>query len=190
MLPAAGPPPGVSDPVEEEADGADEGAADAVEALDDGLIDPAFADRLLAVADQPPLAPWEPDGAERRALLPLELLGWDERDQLVGVRCEADRVLLAEGRPARRRPLTVTRLTRWARAGRVTLHCAEGDVQVRLLAPEEYAGLSLGDARDGRVAGPVRMARAGQRSSQRDRVAGTLVARVVRVLPDVQVGTG
>ena len=69
-----------------------------------------------------------------------------------------------------------------------------GDVlplsEVRLLAPQEYAGLSIGDEANGRLAGPVRMARSGQRSGQRDEVAGTLVQRVVRAFPEAQVGTG
>ena len=148
------------------------------------------AERLLEVADLPPLAPWEPDRADRGRLLPLELLAWDADDRLIGVRCTADQVLLATGRPATRRPVTVTRLTRWARAGRVTLHAEDGDVEVRLLAPDEYEGLSLGDVRSGRLAGPVRMARSGQRSGQRDEVTDALVARVLRVVPDAQVANG
>ena len=158
------------------------------------------AERLLAVADLPPLAPWEPDRADRGRLLPLELLAWDAKDRLIGVRCTADEVLVASGRPPVRRPVTVTRITRWARAGRVTLHLGRtdveggdgegGDVEARLLAPSEYAGLSLGDVRSGRVAGPVRMARSGQRSGQRDEVTEALVARVLRVAPGVQVANG
>lgn len=148
------------------------------------------ASRLLAVADGPPLAPEEPDSADRGRLLPLELLGWDAADRLVGVRCRDAEVVLRSGRPPTRRSLVVKRLTRWARAGRVTLHCEDGDVEVRLLAPQEYAGLSFGDAREGRVAGPVRVARSGQRSGQRDQVAAALVGRVLRVTPETQVGTG
>ncbi len=151
------------------------------------LVDGA---RLLAVADGPPLAPGEPDGADRGPLLPLELLGWDATDHLVGLRCTSGEVVLREGRPARRRTLAVTRLTRWARAGRLTLHTGGDDVEVRLLAPSEYDGLSLGDERAGRVAGPLRMARSGQLSGRRDDVARALVARVVRVSPDAQVGNG
>lgn len=152
--------------------------------------EPVYVERLLAVADGPPLAPWEPDRADRGRLLPLELLAWNADDRLIGVRCTQDEVLLATGRPASRRPLTVTRLTRWARAGRVTLHAEGGDVEVRLLAPDEYAGLSLGDSRTGRMVGPVRMARSGQRSGQRDQVAAALVGRVLRVAPEVQVANG
>jgi len=148
------------------------------------------AERLLTVADRPPLAPWEPDAADRGRLLPLELLAWDADDRLIGVRCTSDEVRVASGRPATRRALTVTRITRWARAGRLTLHAEDGDVEVRLLAPDEYEGLSLGDLRSGRVAGPVRMARSGQRSGQRDEIAGALVARVLRVVPDAQVAHG
>lgn len=148
------------------------------------------AERLLAVADSSPLAPWEPDRADRGRLLPLELLAWDADDHLIGVRCTSDEVLLATGRPAARRPLTVERLTRWARAGRLTLHAEDGDVEVRLLAPDEYSGLSLGDTRSGRVAGPLRVARSGQRSGQRDEVADALVARVLRVAPEAQVAHG
>ena len=151
------------------------------------LIDAA---RLLQVADGPPLAPEEPDGADRGPLLPLELLAWNGDGRLVGVRCGTEEVVLRAGRPGRRRSLVVKRLTRWARAGRVTLHCEDGDVEVRLLAPQEYAGLSIGDEANGRLAGPVRMARSGQRSGQRDEVAGTLVQRVVRAFPEAQVGTG
>lgn len=147
------------------------------------------AERLLALADGPPLAPEEPDAADRGPLLPLELLAWDDSDHLVGVRC-SDGVVVRAGRPPRRRTLTVKRLTRWARAGRVTLHCEDGDVELRLLAPSEYAGVSIGDARPGRVAGPVRVARSGQLSGRRDDVLRTLVARVVRVVPEVQVGNG
>jgi len=147
-------------------------------------------DRLLKVADGPPLAPEEPDGADRGPLLPLELLGWDATDHLVGVRCAADRVVLRSGRPAVRSTLAVTRLTRWARAGRLTLHCEGGDVEVRLLAPAEYAAVALGDERPARVAGPVRMARSGQLSGRRDDVATALIARVLRVSPQVQVGNG
>jgi hypothetical protein len=146
-------------------------------------------ERLLALADRPPLAPEEPDAADRGPLLPLELLAWDAGDHLVGVRC-SDGVVLRAGRPARRRALTVKRLTRWARAGRVTLHCEDGDVELRLLAPSEYADVSLGDERPGRVAGPLRMARSGQLSGRRDDVLRALVARVLRVAPDVQVGNG
>lgn len=148
------------------------------------------ANRLLAVADGPPLAPEEPDSADRGRLLPLELLGWDAADRLVGVRCRDAEVVLRSGRPPTRRSLVVKRLTRWARAGRVTLHCEDGDVVLRLLAPTEYADVSLGDERPTRVAGPVRMARSGQLSGRRDEVSRTLVARVVRVFPDVQVGNG
>lgn len=162
----------------------------AADAPDPGTRDLVDADRLLAVADAPPLAPGEPDGADRGSLLPLELLAWDAGDRLVGVRCTGGQVVLRSGRPPRRRPLVVQRLTRWARAGRVTLHCEDGDVEVRLLAPQEYAGLSFGDAREGRVAGPVRVARSGQRSGQRDQVAAALVGRVLRVTPETQVGTG
>ncbi len=147
-------------------------------------------DRLLRVADGPPLAPEEPDGADRGPLLPLELLGWDATDHLVGVRCVADQVVLRSGRPAVRSTLAVTRLTRWARAGRLTLHCEGGDVEVRLLAPAEYAAVALGDERPARVAGPVRMARSGQLSGRRDDVATALIARVLRVSPQVQVGNG
>ena len=157
------------------------------EAVEEELV---HAERLLAVADAPPLAPWEPDRADRGRLLPLELLAWDGDDRLIGVRCTADEVLVARGRPARRTPLTVTRITRWARAGRVTLHAEAGDVEVRLLAPDEYAGLSLGDVRSGRVAGPLRVARSGQRSGQRDVVADALVGRVLRVAPEAQVANG
>jgi hypothetical protein len=145
------------------------------------------ARRLLAVADGPPLAPEEPDGADRGPLLPLELLGWDGTDHLVGVRC-SEGVVLRSGRPPTRRTLQVKRLTRWARAGRLTLHCEDGDVEVRLLAPGEYADVALGDARSGRVAGPLRMARSGQLSARRDQALQALVARVLRVAPDVQVG--
>ena len=176
-------------PVDEAA--ADEApAGDAPRLLDDEgqpLVDEA---RLLAVADGPPLAPEEPDDADRRPLLPLELLAWDAGDHLVGVRCTGGEVVLRSGRPARRQVLTVTRVTRWARAGRVTLHGEAGDVEVRLLAPQEYEGLSLGDAREGRLAGPVRVARSGQRAGQRDAVAQTLVARVLQVVPAAQVATG
>lgn len=150
------------------------------------LVDAA---RLPAVADWPPLAPEEPDDADRGQLLPLELLGWDGTDHLVGVRC-AEQVVVRSGRPPARRVAAVQRVTRWARAGRVTLHCADGDLEVRLLAPSEYDGVAIGDARPGRVAGPLRMARSGQLSGRRDDVQRALVARVVRVSPDVQVGNG
>lgn len=158
-----------------------------------------------AVVDNPPLAPWEPDEAEHGPLLPLELLAWDGTGRLVGIRCSDSEVVLRSGRPAGRRPLTVGRLTRWARAGRVTLHSGAGeageaggaggpggagDVEVRLLAPQEYGGLSIGDERPARVAGPLRIARSGQRSAQREDVAQTLVGRVLRVFPDAQVFTG
>lgn len=154
------------------------------------VTDVVPAERLLAVADSPPLAPDEPDDADRRPLLPLELLAWDGDDRLVGVRCTGGEVVLRSGRPGRRRALALTRITRWARAGHVTLHGEAGDLALRLLAPGEYAGLSLGDQREGRLAGPVRMARSGQLSGLRDDVARALVARVVRVSPDVQVGNG
>ncbi len=143
-----------------------------------------------AVVDSPPLAPEEPDGADRGPLLPLELLAWDGTDHLVGVRCSGAEVVVRGGRPPRRRAVTVQRVTRWARAGRLTLHCADGDLVVRLLAPSEYAGVALGDQRPGRVAGPVRMARSGQLSGRRDDVSRTLVARVLGVFPEVQVGNG
>lgn len=149
--------------------------------------------RLIAgdgLVDNPPLAPWEPDEAERGRLLPLELLAWDATGHLVGVRCDAERVVLRNGRPPRRRTLTVQRLTNWARAGRLTLHGPDGDVELRLLAPGEYARVSLGDERVSRVAGPVRMARSGQLSGRRDEVARVLTGRVLRVVPDLQVGTG
>ena len=152
--------------------------------------EPVHAERLLAVADLPPLAPWEPDRADRGRLLPLELLAWDADERLIGVRCTAEQVLVASGRPPTRGPVTVTRITRWARAGRMTLHAEDGDVEVRLLAPDEYEGLSLGDVRSGRLAGPVRMARSGQRSGQRDEVAAALLARVLRVVPDAEVANG
>jgi len=160
-------------------------------AQDAPTVEPLLVDaaRLLALADGPPLAPEEPDSADRGPLLPLELLGWDDTDHLVGVRCSGE-VVVRSGRPATRRSLAVTRLTRWARAGRMTLHCADGDVVVRLLAPSEYDGVALGDERHGRVAGPVRMARSGQLSGRRDDVARALVSRVLRVSPDVQVGNG
>lgn len=152
------------------------------------LIDAA---RLLAVADGPPLAPGEPDGADRKPLLPLELLAWDGTDHLVGLRCTGGDVVLRAGRPSTRRSLAVKRITRWARAGRLTLHGQDGvDLELRLLAPEEYAGVSLGDPRPTRVAGPVRMARSGQLSGRRDDVGRALVGRVLRVSPDVQVGNG
>ena len=61
---------------------------------------------------------------------------------------------------------------------------------LRLLAPVEYAGVALGDTRSGRVAGPVRVARSGHLSGLRDDVSRTLVARVLRVFPDVQVANG
>ena len=146
------------------------------------------AERLLPYVDAPPLAPEEPDGADRGPLLPLELLAWSDEGELVGVRCTRGAVVLRAGRPAVRRPLAVRRITRWARAGRVTLHCADGDVELRLLDPGEYAGLSLGDRRESRVPGPLRIARSGRRADQRDEVAGTLVTRVLRVDPEVQVG--
>ena len=57
-----------------------------------------------------------------------------------------------------------------------------------MLAPEEYDGHSIGDARPSRVPGPVRLARSGQLSGRRDDVGRALVARVLRVAPDVQVG--
>ena len=161
-------------------------AATAPEPADEPLVDAA---RLLAVADGPPLAPEEPDGADRGPLLPLELLAWDATDHLVGVRC-SEAVVLRSGRPPRRRTLDVRRVTRWARAGRLTLHCGDGDVELRLLAPSEYADVALGDTRPGRVAGPVRMARSGQLSGRRDDVLRTLVSRVLRVAPEVQVGNG
>lgn len=142
------------------------------------------------LVDNPPLAPWEPDEAERGPLLPLELLGWDGAGHLVGVRCDAEQVVLRSGRPPVRRVLTVKRLTTWARAGRLTLHCEDGDVELRLLAPGEYARVQIGDERPTRVAGPVRMARSGTLSGQRDEVARVLTGRVVRACPDVQVGTG
>ena len=146
------------------------------------------AGRLLAVADGPPLAPEEPDEADRRPLLPLELLAWDGTDRLVGLRC-SDAVVLRSGRPPVRRTLEVTRITRWARAGSLTLHVADGaDVEVRVLAPEEYAGVSIGDARPSRVPGPVRVARSGRLSGRRDDVGRALVARVLRLAPAVQVG--
>ena len=150
-----------------------------------------WAERLLAVADGPPLAPEEPDGADRRPLFPLELLAWDGAGSLVGLRCSGGKVVLRSGRPATRRPLAVKRITRWARAGRLTLHGTDGaDLEVALLAPEEYAAVSLGDARPTRVAGPLRMARSGQLSGRRDDVGRALVARVLAVTPDVQVGNG
>jgi hypothetical protein len=148
-------------------------------------------ERLLTVADGPPLAPEEPDGADRRPLLPLELLAWDGTDHLVGLRCSGSDVVLRGGRPPVRRTLAVKRITRWARAGRLTLHGTDGtDLELRLLAPEEYAGVALGDDRPIRVAGPVRMARSGQLSGRRDHVGRALVARILRVTPDVQVGNG
>ena len=153
--------------------------------------DAPAATRGTAVVDNPPLAPWEPDEAERGRLLPLELLGWDGTDHLVGVRCDAEHVVVRSGRPPVRRVLTVKRLTSWARAGRLTLHCPDdGDVELRLLAPGEYARVQIGDERHTRVAGPVRMARSGTLSGQRDEVARVLTGRVVRVHPEVQVGTG
>ena len=154
--------------------------------------EPLFpGERLLAVADGPPLAPEEPDDADRKPLLPLELLAWDGTDHLIGLRCSAKQLVLRSGRPPARAPLAVKRITRWARAGRLTLHGPDGaDVEVKLLAPEEYAGVSLGDARPTRVAGPVRMARSGQLSGRRDDVGRTLVGRILAVLPDVQVGNG
>lgn len=147
------------------------------------------AERLLHVAAGPPLAPDEPDDADRRPLLPLELLAWDGSDSLVGLRCTDGAVVLRAGRPPTRRRLELKRVTRLARAGRLTLHASDGaDVEVRLLAPEEYAGHSLGDARPTRVAGPVRLARSGQLSARRDDVGRACVARILRVRPDVQVG--
>lgn len=146
------------------------------------------AERLLSVADGPPLAPDEPDEADRRPLLPLELLAWDGADELIGVRCTGGQVTVRTGRPPQRRTVTVKRITRWARAGRLTLHAEGGDLEVRLLAPEEYADVAFGDERHGRVAGPLRMARSGQLSGRRDDVARTLVARVLRVFPEAQVG--
>lgn len=143
----------------------------------------------MTLVDNPPLAPWEPDEAERGPLLPLELLGWDADGHLVGLRCTGSEVVLRSGRPATRRDLEVRRLTRWARAGRVTVHCADGDVEIRLLAPAEYAGLSLGDEQP-RMAGPTRIARSGQRSGQRDEVAQVLVARARRAYPEAEVFTG
>ncbi len=99
--------------------------------------------------------------------------------------------MLREGRPPARRPLTVTRVTRWARAGRVTLHIEDGDVELRLLAPDEYAAVSLGDLRDGR-GWPAPCARRAPAalSGRRDAAQRTLVARVLRVFPDAQVGNG
>ncbi len=146
------------------------------------------AERLLAYADAPPLAPEEPDDADRSPLLPLELLAWSGEQELVGVRCTAEAVVLRSGRPPARRRLTVRRLTRWARAGRVTLHCDEADVELRLLDPGEYAGLSLGDVRERSVPGPLRAARSGARAARGDEVARTLIGRVLRVAPEVQVG--
>lgn len=150
---------------------------------DTQLLDPQ-------VVDNPPLAPWEPDDADRSPLLPLELLGWDGSGTLVGVRCTDSEVVLRSDRPGMRRPLQVSRVTRWARAGRVTLHTEDGEVELRLLAPKEYAGLSVGDERPLRVAGPLRVARSGQRSSQREDAVQALVARVLRACPDAQVFTG
>ena len=173
--------PDRADPLETQADD-DAPTPDAPEPL-------VHAERLLAVTDLPPLAPEEPDSADRGPLLPLELLAWDGTDHLVGVRC-SDGVVVRSGRPPTRRTLVVKRLTRWARAGRVTLHCEDGDVELRLLAPSEYAAVSLGDERSARVAGPLRMARSGQLSGRRDDVLRALVARVLRVAPDVQVGNG
>ena len=90
------------------------------------------AERLLAVADGPPLAPEEADDADRRPLLPLELLAWDGTDHLIGLRCSGSEVVVRAGRPPTRRPLALKRITRWARAGRLTLHGTDGvDVDVR-----------------------------------------------------------
>ena len=90
----------------------------------------------------------------------------------IGVRCTADQVLVASRPPAvpaaaRRSPGSPA-----GRApGRVTLHAEGGDVEVRLLAPDEYAGLSLGDVRsgpgrragaDGPVGAALRAARRGR----------------------------
>ena len=61
---------------------------------------------------------------------------------------------------------------------------------MRLLAPPEYAAVAIGDERPGRVAGPVRIARSGQLSGRRADVARALIARVLRVSPEVQVGNG
>ena len=74
--------------------------------------------------------------------------------------------------------------------GRVTLHGPGGDADVRLLPPEEYAGLSVGDVRHGRVPGPVRAARSATLAGRRDDVARVLVQRVRRLFPEVRVGTG
>lgn len=147
-------------------------------------------ERLLTVADGPPLAPDEPDGADRGPLLPLELLAWDGEDTLVGVRVGTDGVVLRSGRPPTRRTVAVRRVTRWARAGHLTLHTEGGDVDLRLLAPSEYEDVALGDSRHPRVAGPVRIVRSGRLSGLRDDVTRELVARVVRTGPDVQVGNG
>ncbi len=138
----------------------------------------------------PPLAPDGPDQADAGPLLPLELLGWDASDRLVGGRCTGGEVVLRSGRPPVRRTLAVQRLTRWVRAGRLTLHASHGDVEVRLLDPREYVGLSLGDVRSPRLAGPLRMVRSGRLAGLRDRVADLLVARVLAVRPDVQVMHG